>query len=149
MRFLESFEIFQNQWSFCSIFGIGFVKMMFKTSCIASHLYYNNIFKYYRCVLYLLQCCVLVGLDWAEPMLQLYLHVTCSCIPMHTYHLFYIFWYICCLVLFWLSPSFSLFLSLYVSCVMAPKHKSTPSWKPLRSGASSSFAPFDPTPSSV
>ena len=46
---------------------MGFAKMMFKTSCIASHLHYNNIFMHYRCVLYLLQCCVLIGLDWTEP----------------------------------------------------------------------------------
>ena len=30
-------------------------------------MHFNNIFMHYRCVLYLLQCCVLVGLDWAEP----------------------------------------------------------------------------------
>ena len=33
----------------------------------------------------LLQTCVLVGLDWAEPMMLLLLHITCSCIFMHTY----------------------------------------------------------------
>ena len=32
--------------------------------------------------------CVLVGLDWAEPMMQFILHITCSCIPMHTYSFF-------------------------------------------------------------
>ena len=41
------------------------------------------------------------------------------------------------------SPSISLFC---ISCFMAPKHKSTLSQNPLRSGASSSF---DPTPSFV
>ena len=45
----------------------------------------------------MLSNCVLVGLDWAEPMMQFPLHVTCSCIPMHTYSLFNIFWY----MLFW------------------------------------------------
>ena len=37
---------------------------------------------------------VLVGLDWADPMMQFSLHVTCLCIPMHMYSLFNIFWYI-------------------------------------------------------
>ena len=38
--------------------------------------------------------CMLVGLDWAEPMMILLLHVTCSCIFMHTYLTFNIFLYI-------------------------------------------------------
>ena len=37
-------------------------------------------------VLYMLICCVLLGLDWAESMMFLYLHVICSCIFMHAYH---------------------------------------------------------------
>ena len=37
-------------------------------------------FTHYRCVLYMLKWCVLVGLDWAKPMMFLLLHVTCSCI---------------------------------------------------------------------
>ena len=49
-----------------------------------------------------------------------------------------------CLVLFYLFLSPFLFLS--VSCSMAPKWKSSPSWNPFRSGASSSS---DPTPSHV
>ena len=41
--------------------------------------------------------------------MQLFLHVTCSCILMHTYFLFYTFWlFFCCLGLFWLSLSPSL-----------------------------------------
>ena len=67
---------------------------------------------HFRCVFYFLFCCVLVGLDWAKPMMNLFLHVTCSCILMHTYLQLCIFWYINCLVLFWLSPSLSFFLSL-------------------------------------
>ena len=47
--------------------------------------------------------------------MNLYLHVTCSCILLHTYLQFYIFWYICCLVLFLLSPSLSLPLTLVAS----------------------------------
>ena len=45
------------------------------------------------------------------------------------------------------SPFPSLFLALV--CFMAPKCKSTPSRNPLRSGASSSSSPSDPTPSHV
>ena len=46
--------------------------------------------------------------------------------------------------LFFLSLSLS-----YVSCVMTPKRKSTPSWNPLHSGASSSSIPSNSTPASV
>ena len=35
---------------------------------------------HFRCVLNMLKCCVLVGLDWAEPMILLMLYITCSCI---------------------------------------------------------------------
>ena len=48
-----------------------------------------TMFQAFRCMFTLLLCCVLVGLDWAKPMMHLNLHVTCSCIL-----------YICCLVLF-------------------------------------------------
>ena len=67
---------------------------------------------HFRCVFTLLLCCVQVGLDWAEPTMHLYLHVTCSCIFMHTYLQFFIFWYIFLLVLFWLSLYFPLSLFL-------------------------------------
>ena len=53
---------------------------------------------------------MLVGLDWAEPMLFLLLHITCSCIFMHTYLTFSIFLYIDCIWCF--SVCFSLPLSL-------------------------------------
>ena len=36
----------------------------------------------------MLKACVLVGLDWGEPMMFLLLHVTCSCI-FHTYVLIF------------------------------------------------------------
>ena len=39
---------------------------------------------HYRCVFIMLKACVLVGLDWAEPMMFLLLHVTCSYI-FHAY----------------------------------------------------------------
>ena len=106
--------------------------MSLKSSCIASHEHYNYIFMHYRCVLYLLHCCVLLGLDWVELMMFLSLHVTCSCIFMHTYLQFFIFLYIDVVSAFLLvSLSPSLFLS--VSCFMAPKRKSIPSQNPLPS----------------
>ena len=87
--------------------------------------------------------CVLVGLDWAKPMMQFPLHITCSCIPMHMFFLFTIFWYI------WIAWDFSncLFLplslsSVYVSASMAPKRKFAPSWNLLHSGALSSSDPI-------
>ena len=75
------------------------------------------------------------------------LHVTCSCIFMHTYLQVFIFlcilscWcFSCCLPL-----SLSLFLALV--CTMAPKRKSTLSQNPLHSWASTSS--FDLTPSHI
>ena len=96
------------------------------------------------CLLYYNDC-MLLGLDWVEPMLSLSLHVTCSCIFMHTYLHFFIFLYIASLVLFCVSLSLSPSLLLMLVCFMAPKRKSTMSQNPLHSGASS----FDPTPSYV
>ena len=76
----------------------------------------------------------------------LLLHITCSCIFMHMYSTFSIFLILNCFGTF-LIVSFPPSLSLvYISCVMAPKRKSTSSWNPLRSGASTSF---DLTPSHV
>ena len=105
----------------------------------------------YRCVIYMLNDCVLLGLDWVEPMMYLSLHVTYSRIfRAYIPSILYILIYWCSLVLFcvFLSLSLSLSLSLALACSMAPKCKSTPSWNPLRSGASSS-SPFDPTLSHV
>ena len=98
----------------------------------------------------LLLCCVLVGLDWVEPMMHLILHATCSYIFMHTYLQVSIF-VILYLVGAFLFVSFSSFLSVsYVSCIMAPKRKSISSQNPLRSKASSSSSSSsDPTPSHV
>ena len=53
-------------------------------------------------------------------------------------------WYFSDCLSFSLSPSPS-----YVSCIMTPKRKSTPSQNPLRSRASSSSYPSYPTPSHV
>ena len=83
--------------------------------------------------------CVLLGLDWAEPMMLFMLHVTCSCIFMHTYLQLFIFLYWCCWLFFaCLSLSLPLFLFLTLVCTMAPIHKSTLFQNPLRFGASSS-----------
>ena len=63
---------------------------------------------------------------------------------MHTYHFFFfifILLILICVSTFLFVPLFlSFFLS--ISCSMAPKRKSTPSWNPLRSGAASSFVDF-------
>ena len=88
---------------------------------------------------------MLVGLDLAEPMMFFTLHITCSCIFMHTYLSVYFY-------IFELFGAFSncLFLPplslVYVSASMAPKRKSAPSQNLLRFRASSSS---DATPSSV
>ena len=89
---------------------------------------------------------MLVGLDWAESMINFLLHFTCSCIP-HAYVLSiqYILIYLNCLGFFYLSCSLPFFLfTLVVS--MALKRKSVLSQNPLRSRASS-FS--DPTPSHI
>ena len=94
----------------------------------------------FRCVLTMLKWCVLVGLDWAKPMMFLLLHVTCSCIPF-----FYLSDIKCVGTFLFLSLS----LSLSVSCSMAPKWKSTLSQNPLCSEVSSSSLSADTTPSHV
>ena len=78
-------------------------------------------------------------LDWAY---DAFLHVTCSC-NSHAYvpSFQYIWYYWCCLRLFWLS---FLFLPLFLFTLvvsMAPKRKSTPARNLFRSGASSSSIP--------
>ena len=73
---------------------------------------------HFRCVFTLLLCCVLIGLDWAEPMMHLYLHVTCSCIFMHTYlqvSIFVILYLVGAFLFVSLSLPFSLFLTLVTS----------------------------------
>ena len=97
-----------------------------------------TMFMHFRCVITMLNCCVLVGLDWAEPMMFLSLHVTCSCI-FHAYVPSFIFILILIYVGAFLRVSFSLSLSL-------PKRKSTLSHNPLHSGA---FSSSDTTPSHV
>ena len=157
---LHAFHAFRSRfWVFLKIFG-GFSKLMKflwnfwdgfcvndpKCSCITSHLHFNYMFRHFRCVITMLNCCVLVGLDWAEPMMLLSLHVTCSCIFMHTYLQFFIFFYIvCCCFSDCLSLSLSLLLVLV--CFMAPKCKFISSQNLFCSGASISSS--NPTPSHV
>ena len=59
--------------------------------------------------------CVLVSLDWTEPIMILLLHVTCSCICMHTYLTFSISLYIDCVWCFSTCFSLSLLFTLVVS----------------------------------
>ena len=100
-NFLGFFEKF---WGFSKLmklvwnFWNGLCSFDLKTSCIASHLHYNIVSCILRCVFTLLSTCVLVGLNWAEPMMFLLLHITCSYIFMHKFFTFYIFLYI---ELFW------------------------------------------------
>ena len=74
------------------------------------HICIITMFHAFRCVFTVLQCCMLVGLGWAEPMMYLYLHVTCSCIFMHMYLQVSIFVILCC---WYFSDCLS--LSLYLS----------------------------------
>ena len=65
---------------------------------------------HFRCMSILLQWCVLIGLDWAKPMILLSLHITCSCIFMHTNLHLYWYWYCWCF-------SVCFFLSLFLLLV--------------------------------
>ena len=119
MHFIDfdlTFGLFENFLGFFKINEVfvkflGWVFFFFKKkkSCITSHLHYNTVSCILRCVFTLLQTSVLVGLDWAEPMMFLLLHIKCSCIFMHTYLKFFIFLYIDCFGAF-LCVSFSLSL---------------------------------------
>ena len=101
---------------------------------------------HFRCVFTLLQWCVLVGLDWAEPMMFLSLHVTCSCI-FHLYVPSFIFIVILIYAGAFLHVSFSLSLSFFR--LVALWHQNENPLRPKTlfcSGASSSS---DTTPSHV
>ena len=91
--------------------------------------------------------CVLEELDWAEPMMQFLLHVTCSCIS-HAYMLY--FQYTCYIWnlfgAFLIVSFFPLSILFTLIVFMAPKCKSTLSQNSLHSGPSSSS---DPTPSHI
>ena len=74
------------------------------------HICIITMFHAFRYVFTLLQCYVLVGLDWAKPMMYLSLHVTCSFIFMHTYLHIFIFLYNAVVGTFFILP-------LSLSCV--------------------------------
>ena len=50
---------------------MGFEDLILKTSCIASHVHYNYIFMHLDVCYICYIDCVLVGLDWAEPMMTI------------------------------------------------------------------------------
>ena len=87
------------------------------------------------CMFYMLKSCVLVGLDWAELMMLILLHVTFSCI-FHAYIPFFSYFDID--VVWYSSACLSLFLFLSDSLRMVPQRKTTPSQNLLHSKASSS-----------
>ena len=99
------------------------------------HIFIFTMFHVFRCVFYMLKSCVLVVLDWAELMMLMLLHVTCSCI-FHAYVPFFSYFDID--VVWYSSACLSLFLFLSDSLRMAPQRKTTPSQNPLHSRASSS-----------
>ena len=84
--------------------------MSFISSYIAFNEHFNHIVMHFRYVLYMLSCCVLVGLDWAKPMMYLHLHVICSCI--HTF--IFLYSYILRVGIFLFSLSLSLSLSSFL-----------------------------------
>ena len=95
-----------------------------KWSCIALHLHFNYIYMHYRCVLYMLNSYVLVGLDWAKAIMFLLLHIICSCI-FHAYVPSFLYILILiCVGTFFLSLSFSFYA---LACSLTPKRKYAPS----------------------
>ena len=91
--------------------------------------------------------CVLVGLDWAKPMMQFLLHVTCSCIS-HAYVLYFSIYllYLNYFGAFLIVSFFPLSILFTLVMSMAPKRESTLARNPLHSDASSSS---DSTPFSL
>ena len=78
---------------------------------------------------YMLEPCVLLGLDWVEPMTQFSLHVTCSCI-IHTYIPFSFSYLVLSVdgAFLFVSLSLSLLLSLslslsHIACTWHPSPK--------------------------
>ena len=104
---------------------------------------FSQCFMHFRCVFYMLKSYVLIGLDWAEPMMLFCCMSHGHAFFMHTYLSFLSF--LLFVNLFCVSLSLSLSLSLFLSdsLRMTPKRKTTPSRNPLHSEASSSF---DSTP---
>ena len=80
-----------------------------------------TMFMHFYCVITMLNCCVLVGLDWAKPMLFLSFHVTCSSI-FHAYVPSFIFILILICVGAFLRVSFSLFFFRLVALLHLNKN---------------------------
>ena len=99
---------------------------------------FSQCFMHYRCVFICWNLCAIrIGLGWTHDAFFFACHMLMHCSCIHTFSLPF-FWY----SLWWcFSLSLSLSLSLSNSLRMAPKRKTTTSWNPLRSEASSS----DPT----
>ena len=77
-------------------------------------MHYICILTIFSCIIDVCYICwmvVLLGLDCAEPMMLFMLHITCSCIFMHTYlHFFiFIFWFVLVLFCVFLSLPLSFF----------------------------------------
>ena len=89
-------------------------------------------------------CAIRIGLGWAHDVFFI-LHVTCSCIPMHMYSLFNIFWYIWTAWDFSDCPSLSLSFLFTLVMSTARKCKADSSRNPLHFGSSTLS---NPTPSS-
>ena len=148
------FGLFEKFWSFSKLMKVlcnswfGCYLIEFKTSCIASHEHYNNV----SCILDVCLLCAMLsagrfGLGWSHDEFIFACHMfmhSHAYVPSILYIIISTAWdFLDCLPLFLsFSPS-------YVSCVMAPKRKSTSFWNPFLSGASSSSSPFDPTPSHI
>ena len=81
--------------------------------------------------------CVLIGLDWAKPMMQFVLHVTCSCIS-HAYVLYFSMYllYLKCFGAFLIVSFFPLSILFTLVMYMAPKRKYILAWNPFHSDAS-------------
>ena len=95
---------------------------------LKSHALHNiSIITYYHAFKCVQIDCVLVGLDWAEPMMQFLLHVTCSCIS-HAYVLDFSIYllYLKCIGAFLILSFFPLSILFTLVVSMAPKRKSIP-----------------------
>ena len=107
---------------------------------LKSHaLYHSSIIIVFSCIQMCAICLCVIGLDWAKPMMQFVLYVTCSCIS-HAYILYFSIYqlYLNYFGAFLIVSFFPLSILFTLVVSMAPKRKSTPAWNPLHSGASSS-----------
>ena len=117
--------------------------MTFKTSCIVSHVHYNNVHAF-RCVFYFVAMLSAgrFGLGWAHDEFifacYMFMH-SHAYVPSILYILIYLLLGTFLIVSLSFSPS-------YVNCVMAPKRKSTLFRNPLRSGGIFFFFSIWPHP---